>query len=135
MRYRSSDPFETRRRNDDIRYWAVQLSAPLVGRFVDHDMAGRDQIQEVVMQVKEPRSVGQWLPVCKRLGLRDTEEHFVNGAHRNLIPSFVIFRVFESQARRAGARLAYDPINAGVADFTSPRNFALLPPHVLLPAW
>jgi hypothetical protein len=47
-------------------------------RFVNHDMAGCDQIQEVVVHIKQAGGVGQGSPIGEGLDLRDAEKHCIN---------------------------------------------------------
>jgi hypothetical protein len=52
----------------------------MLNGFADHDVAGRNEIQEFVVQVEEPRRVRQRLSTGKGNDLCDAEIHFVQHA-------------------------------------------------------
>jgi hypothetical protein len=52
----------------------------MLNGFADHDVAGRNEIQEFVVQVEEPRRVRQRLSTGKGKDLCDAEIHFVQHA-------------------------------------------------------
>ena len=61
----------------------------MLNGFADHDVAGRNEIQEFVVQVEEPRRVRQRLSTDKGKDLCDAEIHFVQHATTMYLQSSV----------------------------------------------
>ena len=56
----------------------------MAGHFIDHDMTGGNQVEELLVQIEESRGIGQRLVARKSQDLCDSHQHDVNHLDLNV---------------------------------------------------